>query len=60
METVPTRRLLRRPVLMIAVKPLFHSECSGGAGCSVMGTRKVGDGTETTVEQALMRGLATA
>jgi len=30
------------------------------AGRKVMWMRKVGDGTETTVEQALMRGLVTA
>jgi len=45
---------------MIAVKPLFPRNYSGGAGRSLMGMRKVGDGTETTVEQALMRGLDTA
>ena len=27
------------------------------AGCSVMGSRQVGDGTDTTIEQALVRGL---
>ncbi|PZX35798.1 hypothetical protein LY56_03595, partial [Roseinatronobacter thiooxidans] len=46
--------------LMIAVKPLYHRNYSGKAGRSVMGMRKVGDGTETTVEQALIRGLDTA
>lgn len=45
---------------MIAVKPLFHRNYSGEAGRSVTGMRKVGDGTETTVEQALIRGLDTA
>jgi hypothetical protein len=45
---------------MIAVKSLFQRYYSGGAGCCVMWMRKVGDGTETTVEQALMRGLVTA
>jgi hypothetical protein len=45
---------------MIAVKPLFHNKYSGEAGRGVMGMRKVGDGTETTVEQALIRGLVTA
>ncbi|OIQ66321.1 hypothetical protein GALL_521100 [mine drainage metagenome] len=45
---------------MIAVKPLFHDKSSGDAGLSVMWMRKVGDGTETAVEQALMRGLVTA
>jgi hypothetical protein len=59
-EIRPTTGEFQRPVLMIAVKPLFHGKYSGGAGRSVMETRKVGDGTETTVEQALMRGLATA
>ena len=44
---------------MIAVKPLFHRNYSGEAGRSMMGRRKVGDGTETTVEQALIRGLVT-
>lgn len=45
---------------MIAVKPLFHNKYSGKAGRCVMWMRKVGDGTETTVEQALIRGLVTA
>lgn len=45
---------------MIAVKPLFHSIYSGEAGRCVVWMRKVGDGTETTVEQALIRGLVTA
>ena len=45
---------------MIAVNPLFHSKYAGWAGRSMVWMRKVGDGTETTVEQALMRGLATA
>jgi len=45
---------------MIAVKDLFQGDYSGDTGRSVMWTRKVGDGTETTVEQALMRGLVTA
>jgi hypothetical protein len=45
---------------MIAVKPLFHDKYPGGAGRNVVWMRKVGDGTETTVEQALMRGLDTA
>ncbi len=45
---------------MIAVKPLFHSEYSDDSGRMAVWMRKVGDGTETTVEQALMRGLVTA
>ena len=45
---------------MIAVKGLFQRRYSGKAGWFVMWMRKVGDGTETTVEQALMRGLDTA
>jgi hypothetical protein len=45
---------------MIAVNPFFIASFSGGAGHSGMKMRRVGDGTETTVEQALMRGLATA
>ena len=53
-------RLFQQPVLMIAVKDLFQGDYSGDTGRSVMWTRKVGDGTETTVEQALIRGLATA
>jgi hypothetical protein len=50
----------QRPALMIAVKPLFHGKYSGLAGRCVRWMRRVGDGTETTVEQALMRGLVTA
>ena len=45
---------------MISVKPLFHGSYSGGAGRGIVWMRRVGDGTETTVEQALMRGLVTA
>jgi hypothetical protein len=45
---------------MIAVNPVFHGKYSGGAGRNFVEMRRVGDGTETTVEQALMRGLATA
>ena len=46
--------------LMIDVKPLFQCKYPGGARRSVMWMRMVGDGTETTVEQALIRGLDTA
>jgi hypothetical protein len=45
---------------MIVVKHLFQGGYSGRAGRKDMWTRKVGDGTETTVEQALMRGFVTA
>ena len=45
---------------MIAVKPMFYSKYSGKTGRWVMWMRWVGDGTETTVEQALIRGLVTA
>ncbi len=48
------------PALMIAVNPLFQGQSSGGAGRGVLEMRKAGGETETTVEQALMRGLATA
>lgn len=44
---------------MIAVNPLFHVKYPSAAGCDMMKMRRVGDGTETTVEQALMRGLGT-
>jgi len=40
---------------MIAVNGLFQDNYSGATGCCVMWTRKVGDGTETTVEQAYTR-----
>ena len=46
--------------LMIAVNGLFQDNYSGKAGRCVMWMRKAGDGTETTVEQAFMRGLVTA
>lgn len=59
-ESVPALGLFQRPALMIAVNPLFHSKYSGKAGRWVMWMRKVGDGTETTAEQALIRGLVTA
>lgn len=55
-----TQSVCHRPALMIAVKPLFHDKYSGDTGRNTMWMRKVGDGTETTVEQALMRGLVTA
>lgn len=57
---VLTLRLFQRPVLMIAVNSLFHDAYSGMAGFVVMWMRMAGGGTETTVEQALMRGLVTA
>ena len=59
-QIVVQKGLFQRPVPMIAVKPLFHGNYPGGTGRSVMWMRRVGDGTETTVEQALMRGLITA
>ena len=52
--------LFQQPALMIAVKALFHSVLSGATGREEVWMRRVGDGTETTVEQALMRGLVTA
>ena len=52
--------LFQRPVLMIAVKILSHGNYSSDAGRRLMWMRKVGDVTETTLEQALMRGLDTA
>jgi hypothetical protein len=51
---------LQQPALMIAVKVLFHSMFLRRGRAQGVWMRKVGDGTETTVEQALMRGLFTA
>ena len=45
---------------MIAVKPLLHGEYAGLAERGMVWMRKAGGGTETTVEQALMRGLVAA
>jgi hypothetical protein len=45
---------------MIAVNALFIDASSDEAGRGILWMRRVGDGAETTVEQALMRGLATA
>jgi hypothetical protein len=59
-QTVVEAGLFQQPALMIAVNPLFHKKYIGKAGRWVMWMRKVGDGTETTVEQALIRGLVTA
>jgi len=52
--------LFQHPVLMIAVNALFIDASSDEAGRGILWMRRVGDGAETTVEQALMRGLATA
>ena len=37
-----------------------QGDLTGGTGDKIIWMRKAGDGTETTVEQTLMRGLGTA
>lgn len=57
---VATPEFFSSPLSHDRRQAIFHGKYPGGAERSVMWTRKVGDGTETTVEQALMRGLVTA